>query len=416
MYHDVRRSYWWPGLKREVFDTVARCLVCQQVKAEHLRPGGTLQPLKTPEWKWESIAYDFVTGLPKDRQQRDAVWVIVDRLTKSAHFIPIRMGYPLAKLATLYRDEIVRMHGVPLEIISDRDPRFTSHFWRAFQTAMGTESKFSTAFHPQTDGQSERTIQVLEDLLRACMLDFGGNWAEHLPLVEFAYNNSYQASIGMAPFEALYGRPCRSPVCWVQGSEPMMVGPEMIQQTQDVVMRIRARMRSVQDRQKSYADQRRREVHFQVGEHVLLKVSPTKGSMRFGLRGKLSPRYIGPFDVLERVGQVAYRLALPPHLSAVHPVFHVSLLKKYHPDNSHVISFQEIELRSDLTYPEDATRIIDRQVKTLRRKQVPLVRVQWNRRGVEESTWEREDEIKRRYPELFEQPASGSGTLASNLE
>ena len=411
MYHDVRRTYWWPGMKREVYDTVARCLVCQQVKAEHVRPGGMLQPLETPEWKWESIAYDFVVGLPKTRQQKDAIWVIVDRLTKSVHFIPIRMDYPLTTLATLYRDQIVRLHGVPREIISDRDPRFTSRFWKAFQAAMGTESRFSTAFHPQTDGQTERTIQTLEDLLRACILDFGGSWEEHLPLVEFSYNNSYQATIGMAPFEALYGRPCRSPVCWVQGSEPVVVGPEMIQQTQEVVMRIRRRMRSAQDRQKSYADQRRREVHFALGDHVLLKVSPTKGNTRFGTRGKLSPRYIGPFDVIERIGPVAYRLALPPHLSAVHDVFHVSMLKKYHPDNSHVVSFKEVELQPDLTYPEDEVQIVDRRVKILRRKEVPLVRVQWTRRGVEEATWEREDEMRKRYPELFEQPASRPGTM-----
>ena len=239
--------------------------------------------------------------MPKTRLQKNAVWVIVDRLTKSAHFIPIRMDYPLTTLATLYRDQIVRLHGVPREIISDRDPRFTSRFWKAFQTAMGTESKFSTAFHPQTDGQTERTIQILEDLLRACILDFGGSWEEHLPLVEFSYNNSYQATIGMAPFEALYGRPCRSPVCWVQGSEPVVVGPEMIQQTQEVVMRIRKRMKAAQDRQRSYADQRRREVHFALGDHVLLKVSRTKGNTRFGMRGKLSLRYIRPFDMIERI-------------------------------------------------------------------------------------------------------------------
>ena len=156
---------------------------------------------------------DFVTGFPKGKNQVDVVWVIVDRLTKSAHFIPIRVTYSMAKLAELYVEWVVRLHGIPVSIISDRDPRFASRFWQAFQEAMGTKVKMSTAYHPQTDGQSERTIQVLEDMLRACALDFPGSWSEQLFLVEFAYNNGYHSSIKMAPFEALYGRRCRTPLC-----------------------------------------------------------------------------------------------------------------------------------------------------------------------------------------------------------
>ena len=148
---------------------------------------------------------DFVVGLPRTRRKHDAIWVIVDRLTKSAHFLPIRISQPLESLADLYIREIVRLHGVPTSIISDRDPRFTSRLWGQLQSALGTKLKFSIAFHPQTDGQSERTIQTLEDMLRACMLDWKGDWDSHLCLVEFAYNNSYHASIGMAPYEALYG-------------------------------------------------------------------------------------------------------------------------------------------------------------------------------------------------------------------
>ena len=156
---------------------------------------------------------DFVTHLPRTPQRHDAVWVIVDQLTKSAHFLAVRMTFTLEIFCRLYIREIVRLHGVPVSIVSDRDPRFTAHFWKSFQKAMGTRLTMSTAFHPQTDGQSERTIQVLEDMLRACVLDHKGSWEEHLPLVEFAYNNSYQASIQMAPYEALYGRPYGSPIC-----------------------------------------------------------------------------------------------------------------------------------------------------------------------------------------------------------
>ena len=181
-----------------------------------------------PMWKWDCITCDFVTHLPTSRRQMDAVWVVVNRLMKSAHFIPICMTYSIFMLAQLYCDQIVRPYGVPREIVSDRDPRFTSTFWRLFQRELGTDTRFSTAYHPQTDGQTERTIQIFEDFLRSCLMDFGGSWEEHLPQVEFTYNNSYQASIGMAPFEALYGRPCRSPTCWLEGGELLIVGPEML--------------------------------------------------------------------------------------------------------------------------------------------------------------------------------------------
>ena len=174
---------------------------------------------------------DFVTHLPQTQQKHDAVWVIVDRITKSAHFLVVRMTFSLERFCRLYIQEIVRLHGVPVSIVSDRDPRFTAHFWKSFQKAMGTRLTMSTAFHPQTDGQSERTIQVLEDMLRACVLDHKGNWEEHLPLVEFAYNNIYQASIQMAPYEALYGRPCRSPLCWTEVGESSITGPDLIRDT-----------------------------------------------------------------------------------------------------------------------------------------------------------------------------------------
>ena len=212
MYKGLKEHFWWAGMKRDVAEYVAKCLICQKIKAEHQRPGGELQPIEIPEWKWEQIAMDFIVGLPKTTKNHDAIWVIVDRLTKSAHFLPIKMTSSLEQLAELYVQEIVRLHGVPKSIISDRDARFTSKFWKGVQQAMGTKLKFSTAFHPQTDGQTERTNQILEDMLRACVLEFKGAWNKYLPLIEFSYNNSYQATIGMAPYEALYGRKCRSPV------------------------------------------------------------------------------------------------------------------------------------------------------------------------------------------------------------
>ena len=200
---------------------------------------------------------DFVTHLPRTPQGHDAVWVIVDQLTKLAHFLAVRMTLTLERFCRLYIREIVRLHGVPVSIVSDRDPRFTTHFWKSFQKAMGTRLTISTAFHPQTNGQLERTIQVLEEMLRACVLDHKGSWEEHLPLVEFAYDNSYQASIHMAPYEALYGRPCKSPLCKTEVGESSITGPNLIRETSEKVILIRQSVLTAQSRQKSYADVRR---------------------------------------------------------------------------------------------------------------------------------------------------------------
>ncbi|KAL0536189.1 hypothetical protein IC582_025128 [Cucumis melo] len=234
---------------------------------------------------------------------------------------------------------------------------------------MGTRLDFSTAFHPQTDGKTERLNQVLEDMLRACALEFPGSWDSHLHLMEFAYNNSYQATIGMAPFEALYGKCCRSPVCWGE----------------------------------SYADVRRRDLEFDVGDKVFLKVAPMKGVLRFERRGKLSPRFVGPFEILEQIGPVAYRLALPPSLSTVHDVFHVSMLRKYVPDPSHVVDYEPLEIDENLSYTEQPVEVLAREVKMLRNREIPLVKVLWRNHRVEEATWEREDDMRSRCPELFEE-------------
>ena len=252
------------------------------------------------------MTIDFVSGLPRTKNNHDSIWVIVDRLTKSAHFIPVLTTYSMDRLAELYTQNVVRLHGVPSSIISDRDSRFTSKFWKSLQEALGTRLKFSSAFHPQTDGQSERTIQILEDMLRACAIDFVGTWEKFLPLAEFAYNNSYQATIGMAPYEALYGRKCRSPVHWDEAGERQFLGPELVEQATEAIKKIREKMKTAQSRQKIYTDRRRRPLEFEPDEKVFLKISPTKGITRFRKRGKLNPYFIGPFEVLERVGKVAY--------------------------------------------------------------------------------------------------------------
>ncbi|XP_043811986.1 uncharacterized protein LOC122723547, partial [Manihot esculenta] len=359
-----------------------------RVKLEHQKPAGMLNPLPIPEWKWENIAMDFVVGLPATSNRLDSIWVIVDRLTKSAHFIPVRSNYSVDKLAQVYVDAIVRLHGVPVSIVSDRGPQFTFRFWQSLQNEMGTRLDFSTAFHPQTDGQSERTIQTIEDMLRMCVLDFGGSWRQHLPLVEFAYNNSHHASIGMAPYEALYGRKCRTPVCWEEVGEKTLAGPELVEITSKLVPIIRERIRTAVSRQKSYADIRRKQIEFQEGDMVLLKVSPMKGVVRFGKKGKLAPRYIGPFEILQKIGPVSYKLDLPASMERIHPVFHVSMLRKFVSDPEKVLSEPEVEILSDLTYVEQPVRILDTQIRKLRNKEIPMVKVLWNHHNLEECTWE----------------------------
>jgi hypothetical protein len=206
MYQDLKQKYWWCGLKKDVASYVALCDVCQRVKAEHQRPAGLLHPLKIPEWKWEEIGIDFIVGLPRTSAGYDSIWVIVDRLTKVAHFIPVKTTYSGAKLAELYMGRIVCLHGVPKKIVSDRGSQFTSRYWKKLHKSLDTRLNFSSAYHPQTDGHTERTNQVLEDMLRSCALKHGGSWDKSLPYAEFSYNNSYQASLKMSPFEALYGK------------------------------------------------------------------------------------------------------------------------------------------------------------------------------------------------------------------
>ncbi|GJS57010.1 putative reverse transcriptase domain-containing protein [Tanacetum coccineum] len=308
---------------------------------------------------------DFITKLPKTKSGHDTIWVIVDRLTKSDHFLAIREDYSTERLERLYIDEIVARHGVPVLIISDRDGRFTSRFWQTLQKALGTRLDMSTAYHPQTDGESERTIQTLEDMLRVCVIDFGGNWDVHLPLVKFSYNNSYHSSIRCAPFEALYGRKCRSPVLWAEIGESSLIRPELVQETTDKVVLIKEKLKVARDHQKSYADNRRKPLEFEVGDKVLLKVSPWKGVMRFGKKGKLAPRYVGPFEIYERIGPVAYRFRLPKELSKVHDTFHVSNLKKCLANANLHVPLDEIKINKTLHFFKKPVEIMDREVKTL---------------------------------------------------
>ncbi|KAJ0789141.1 putative nucleotidyltransferase, Ribonuclease H [Helianthus annuus] len=246
-------------------------------------------------------------------------------------------------------------------------------------------------------------------MLRACVMDLGGSWDAHLPLVAFSYNNSYHTSIQAAPFEALYGRKGRSLLCWADAGDRQMVGPELVQETTDKIMQIRERIKAARDRHKSYADQRRKPLEFEVGDMVLLKVSPWKGVARFGKRGKLNPCYIRPFRILEKVGTVAYKLELPEELNGVHDTFHVSNLKKSPTQETVVIPVDEVHIDNTLHFKEEPVEVTYWKVNKTRRSSVKLVKVRWNARHGPEFTWEREDRMKAKYPHLFpNSPAANS--------
>ncbi|WVZ49141.1 LOW QUALITY PROTEIN: hypothetical protein U9M48_000519 [Paspalum notatum var. saurae] len=320
----------------------------ERVKAEHQKPAGLLRPLKIPEWKWEEIGMDFIVGLPRTQSGFDSIWVVVDRLTKVAHFIPVKTTYSGAKLAEL----------VPKKIVSDRGTQFTSHFWKRLHESMGTKLNFSSAYHPQTDGQTERTNQILEDMLRACAIQYGTSWDKSLPYAEFSYNNSYQASIKMSPFQALYdgaGLPCIG----INPGRSELFGPGIIEDAERQVRMIRENLRIAQTRQKSYADNRRRDLEFAVGDYVYLKVSPIRGLRRFKVKEKLAPRYIGPFKIIDRKGEVAYQPELHDRLSGVHNVFHISRLKKCLRVHEEQLREDELRVRDDLTYTEYPVQILE---------------------------------------------------------
>ncbi|GJZ62697.1 putative reverse transcriptase domain-containing protein [Tanacetum coccineum] len=354
MYQDLKKLYWWPNMKVEI-----------------------------ATYKWENITMDFVAKLPKMSTGQDTIWVIIDRLTKSTHFLPMRENDSKEKLTRQYLKEVVMRHGVPVSIISDRDGRFTSEFWQSLQKA-------------------------LKDMLHACVINFGKSWDRHLPLVEFSYNNSYHTSIKAAPFEALYDHKCRLPVCWAEVGDAQLTGLDIIHETTEKIIQIKKHIQATRDRQKSYADRRRKSLEFQVGDKVMLKVSPWKGVIRFGKRGKLNPRYIGPFKILAKFRTVAYRLELPDQLSRVHSTFHVSNLKKCFSDEPLAILLDEIQIDGKLNFIEEPVEIMDREVKRLKQSRISIVKVRWNSRRGPEFTWEREDQMKKKYPHLFANPASTS--------
>jgi hypothetical protein len=306
---------------------------------------------------------DFIVGLPTTQSSYDSIWVIVDHFSKVAHFIPVKTTYKGAKLVELYISRIVCLHGVPKKIVSDKGTQFTSRFWGKLHEAMDTSLNFSSAYHPQMDGQTKRVNQILEDMLRACALKDRKSWDKCLLYAEFSYNNSYQESLKMSPFEVLYGFKCRTPLFWNEPEESQVFGPEILQEAERPVQVVRENLKLAQSRRKSYADHRRRKLSFQVGDFVYLKVSPMRGLRCFTIRGKLAPRYIRPSKILEQRGEVAYQLEIPPQLSDVHDVFHVLQLRKYLRVSEEQMPLEELSVGEDLTYQEYPMKILNTSKK-----------------------------------------------------
>eukprot|EP00253_Pinus_taeda_P035992 PITA_35992 len=372
----IRKEYFWPGMKKSIVEYLARCLECQQIKAEHQHPTGLLQPLPIPKWKWEIISMDFITGLPRTKKNNNSIMVVVDKLSKAAHFKPVQSTYKATQIAHIFMQNVFRLHGLPKTIISDRNVKFTSSFWKTLFADLGTQLNFSTAYHSQTDGQTERVNQVVEDMLRAYVMQQPTRWEEYLHLVEFAYNNGYHTSTQMSPFEVMYGRKCRTPSSWEGPEDKLSLGPEMLKE--------------MEDRFKEY----------QIEDHVYIQIQAKRSTLQWSGCAKLVPRYCGPFQVLARIGPVAYQLALPSHIR-VHNVFHVSVLKKYVYDPKHVIRWQDIQVEPEGEVLVEPLSILNRREVQLRKQIITQVKVQWRHFGPEEATWEDEELMKRTYPDLF---------------
>lgn len=253
----IKSHYFWPTMKEEIIKYIARCMECQKVKAKNRHPVGLLQPLTIPEWKWEVVTMDFIMGLPRIGKLHDSIMVVVDKLTEASHFIPLKTTHKEAEIVDIFMKEVARLHEIPKTIVSDRDPKFTSNFWKGLFKGFRMNLKFSTAYHPEFDGQTEILNRVIEDILRMYVMDKPSKWEDYLHLVEFSYNNGYHASLKMSPFEELYDRRCNTPVSWDNPTNRTVVCLEFLRDMEDQMTKIKQNLKAAQDRHKIYANKNR---------------------------------------------------------------------------------------------------------------------------------------------------------------
>lgn len=387
--------FYWPTLKGDITKFVKECIVCQRNKVEHIPSPGLLQPIQIPDNAWQEISMDFVDGLPKSKG-KDSILVVVDRLTKYCHLIPLSHPYSALKVAQEYLNQVVKLHGVPLSIITDRDSIFISSFWQELSKVLGTKPKLSTSYHPQTDGQTERVNQCIEMYLRCMTGHKPSEWASWIPMAEWWYNTSFHTSAGMTPFQALYNQ--IPPTINYQAAKSD--DPVVAQFAKDRIQTLRLlkeNLSKAQERMKVFADKKRTDREFNVGDEVFLKLQPYR-QMSVAVRGnqKLAAKYFGPYKVLKRIGKVAYQLELPPG-AKIHSTFHVSQLKKrlgtgvvvqLNPSN-----LDDIGIEGTRPY-----KILVRKMVKKGNYPAVLIKVQWEHGTEEEATWEEWGQLQKKFP------------------
>nr|CAJ00278.1 hypothetical protein [Lotus japonicus] len=391
----IKSLFFWKGLSKDVADFIQKCETCLRCKYERVASPGLLQPLPIPAGVWQSIAMDFIDKLPKSHG-KDAIWVVIDRLSKYAHFIPLTHPYTASTLAEIFIKEVYRLHGAPSNIVSDRDPLFTSTFWTAFLQQLGISQSLTTAYHPQSDGQSEVLNRCLEHYLRAMTWQRPKEWVTWLPLAEWWYNTTYHSAIQTTPYEVVYGQPPAIHLPYCPQSTIVDAVDRSFTAREQMIQKLHANLMRAQARMKIQADKHRTDREFSVGDWVLLKLQPYRqSSTQHRASEKLSPRFFGPYQVLHRVGKVAYTLALPPE-SKIHPTFHVSLLK---PCPSPAMPHVPLPLEwGNLDQPKAPFKILKRRMVQRRHKAVTEVLVQWLGEMEEEATWEVLYNLKLKYP------------------
>ena len=405
----LAERYWWPHFAHDVVEYIKRCDACARNKPSTTAPGGLLQPLPVPEAPWEAVSMDFITCLPETKRGNDAILVFVDRLTKMVHFAPTTTSIGAEEAARLFFEHVFRLHGLPKRVLSDRDARFTSRFWKALMTMLGTKQDLSSAFHPQTDGQTERVNRTLEQMLRMFVAPSQDDWDELLPAVEFACNNAVHDSTGEKPFVLNCGQHPLTPLDKGSTRNNIPSANDFVGKLRASLDKAKECLRKAQQRQKSFADKRRREVSFEVGDRVLLSTK----NLRLQAPGarKLLPRYVGPFEVKKRVGEVAYKLDLPSHM-AIHDVFHVSLLAKYEATGPY--QPPPIVLDGQLEYVVE--RVLSHRDRKIGRSKATLAKdylIKWLGYGHEHNSWEPEANIPESFiAEYWEEQATRSARRA----
>jgi hypothetical protein len=398
-YRKIADNIYWIGMQKRIRDYVRACDVCQRQKYAATTPGGLLQPLPIPNAIWEDLSLDFITGLPKSKGY-DAVLVVVDRLSKYGHFILLKHPYTAKTVAEIFVREVVRLHGTPHSIISDRDPIFVSHFWKELFKLQGTKLQMSSAYHPETDGQTEVLNRCLESYLRCFASEQPKSWSHWIPWAEYWYNTTYHISIGKTPFEVVYGRQAPSLLRFLSNETKVQAVALELSDRDEALSQLKAHLLRAQQQMKKYADKSRRDVNFDIGEWVFLKLRPHRQhSVIRRINQKLAARFYGPFKIVEKIGEVAYKLLLPDS-SKIHPVFHVSLLKKAVGDYEVQGTLpKELEITAEEDhYPEQVigSRLITKEGLT-----VPQSLIKWRGGTLDDVTWEDNDFLQGQFPDFI---------------